>query len=192
MAWHGLVLQHGQTCPAMAKPMLLLLNKSKKKKSRNDFEAIRTFAILWVHHFRQLTHDRRLNILKQTHVGLLSRAAEKLPLGGEDLFGSEFLSELVTQVKTAAQVSRSLTSLATASKPPTQRSPPCVVDSQKVSRNSNRYKVFLYVKLFIIFFFFSLPLLSLLFTLLLNVADAKGHWKLKCFSRPFTFNDPPL
>ncbi|KAK4007351.1 hypothetical protein OUZ56_012511, partial [Daphnia magna] len=31
------------------------------------------------------------------HIGLLSRAVEKLPIGGEDLCGAEFVHELISQ-----------------------------------------------------------------------------------------------
>jgi hypothetical protein len=125
----------------MAKPLFLLLNGRKRKRDKKDAEAIRTLSVLWSHHFRELTHARRLNILSQTHpnhVGLLSRAADKLPVGGEDLFGPDFITELVSRVKTAAQVSSSLAGPAATSTPAKsndRRSPPPFHDS----RNNNRY-----------------------------------------------------
>ena len=125
----------------MAKPLFLLLNGKKRKRDKKDAEAIRTLSVIWSHHFRELTHARRLNILSQTHpnhVGLLSRAADKLPVGGEDLFGPDFITELVSQVKTAAQVSSSLAGPAATSTPAKsndRRSPPPLHDS----RNNNRY-----------------------------------------------------
>lgn len=72
----------------MAKPLLFLLER-KSKRSDKDTKALKTLSLLWAHLFREITHSRRLNILTQTHpnhIGLLSRAAEKLPVGGEDLF----------------------------------------------------------------------------------------------------------
>jgi hypothetical protein len=94
----------------MVTPLLFLLNK-KRKGSNNDSKALRSLLILWVHLFREITHSGRLNILTQTHpnhIGLLSRAAEKLPVGGEDLFGTDFVNELVSQVKTASLIINSV------------------------------------------------------------------------------------
>jgi hypothetical protein len=94
----------------MATPLLFLLNK-KRKRSNNDSKALRSLLMLWVHLFREITHSRRLNILTQTHpnhIGLLSRAAEKPPVRGEDLFGTDSVNELVSQVKTASLIINSV------------------------------------------------------------------------------------
>ncbi|EFX70981.1 hypothetical protein DAPPUDRAFT_112214 [Daphnia pulex] len=93
----------------MAKPLLFPL-KRKIKRSDKDTKALKTLLLLSAHLFRKITHSRRLNILTQTHpnhIGLLFRAAEKLPVGGEDLFGTEFVNELISQVKTVTLVNSS-------------------------------------------------------------------------------------
>ena len=111
----------------MAKPLFFLLER-KSKRSDKDSKALRTLSLLWAHLFREITHSRRLNILSQTHpnhIGLLSRAAEKLPIGGEDLFGAEFVNELISQVKTASLVNSSLAGPSASSTPgKSRRSPP--------------------------------------------------------------------
>ena len=137
--------KHTDTALDMAKPLFLLLNGKKKKRDKKDEEAFRTLSVLWVHHFRELTNARRLNILSQTHpnhVGLLTRAADKLPVGGEDLFGSDFITDLVSQVKTAAQVSSSMagsSATSTPAKANDRRSPPPNNDSLSYNNNYNRY-----------------------------------------------------
>ncbi|KAK4037714.1 hypothetical protein OUZ56_029748 [Daphnia magna] len=61
------------------------------------------------------------------HTVLLSRAAEKLPIGSEDLFGDKFIRELLSQVKVASRVSTSVyatpASTSTPIKPSTSRTP---------------------------------------------------------------------
>ena len=69
----------------LAKPLLFMASRAKnKKKSRSDHIALKSALMLWSHLFRNITQARRFNILSQVnpdHTGLLSRAAEKLPIG---------------------------------------------------------------------------------------------------------------
>ncbi|XP_046647730.1 probable serine/threonine-protein kinase nek1 [Daphnia pulicaria] len=122
----------------MAKPLLFLLER-KSKRSDKDTKALKTLSLLWAHLFREITHSRRLNILTQTHpnhIGLLSRAAEKLPVGGEDLFGTEFVNELISQVKTASLMNSSAAGPSATSTPgKRKRSPPPLQDSRKDRSN---------------------------------------------------------
>ena len=67
--------------------------------------------MLWVHLVKDISSARRLNIMTQVHrnhVDLLSRSADLLPIGGDDLFGDAFIKELVAQVQTAALVNNSV------------------------------------------------------------------------------------
>jgi hypothetical protein len=132
----------------MAKPLLFLLNK-KRKRSNNDSKALRSLLMLWVHLFREITHSRRLNILTQTHpnhIGLLSRAAGKLPVGGEDLFGTDFVNELVSQVKTASLIISSVAGPSTSATPgKLSRSHPLYGspnDNNSFARYANSFLIF--------------------------------------------------
>ncbi|KAI9556087.1 hypothetical protein GHT06_018659 [Daphnia sinensis] len=125
----------------MAKPLFFLLEK-KRKRSDKDAKALRTLSLLWAHLFREVTHSRRINILTQTHpnhIGLLSRAVEKLPIGGEDLFGAEFVNELISQVRTATLVNSSVAGPSATSTPgKLRRSPPPLHDSRN-DRSTNSF-----------------------------------------------------
>jgi hypothetical protein len=125
----------------MAKPLLFLLER-QRKRSDKDTKALKTLKLLWAHLFREITHSRRLNILTQTHpnhIGLLSRAAEKLPVGGEELFGTEFVNELISQVKTATLVNSSAAGPSATSIPgKCRRSPPPLHDSRN-NRSNNSF-----------------------------------------------------
>ena len=100
----------------MAKPLLFLTSRSKKKKKAHlDRRALKTLLMLWTHLFRDITMARRLNIMSQVHpnhIGLLNHSAKLLPVGGEDLFGDSFIKELLSQVQTAGLVSNSSSSAA--------------------------------------------------------------------------------
>jgi hypothetical protein len=135
----------------MAKPLLFLLNK-KRKRSNNDSKALRSLLMLWVHLFREITHSRRLNILTQTHpnhIGLLSRAAGKLPVGGEDLFGTDFVNELVSQVKTASLIISSVAGPSTSATPgKLSRSHPLYGspnDNNSFARYANSFLIFCFL-----------------------------------------------
>jgi hypothetical protein len=90
-------------------------------------------SLLWVHLFREITDSGRLNILTQTHpnhIGLLYRAAEKLAVGGEDLFEAELVNELTLQIKTATLVNSSVAGPSAISAPgKPRRLPPSLHDS---------------------------------------------------------------
>jgi hypothetical protein len=81
----------------MAKPLFFLFEK-KSKRSDTDSKALRTLSLHWAHLFREITHSRRLNILSQTHpnhIGLLCRAAEKFPIGGDSSMNSSLKLRLL-------------------------------------------------------------------------------------------------
>ena len=126
----------------MAKPLLFLLENGKKSKSNT--KALKTLSVLWAHLFHDITDARRRNILSQTHpnhVGLLARAAHMLPVGGEELFGSTFINELISQVKTASLVNNSVAGPSATSTPAKhnhRRSPPTDTRDKNFS-NNNRY-----------------------------------------------------
>ena len=86
----------------MGKPLLFLVNKCKFKKKSSKALALKSLSMLWAHLLRDVTSARRVNILTQTHqnhLGLLSRAADMLSIGGDDLFGGPFIKELLAQVQ---------------------------------------------------------------------------------------------
>ncbi|KAK4006316.1 hypothetical protein OUZ56_011470 [Daphnia magna] len=111
----------------MAKPLLFLVNKNKFKKKSSDALALKSLTVLWCHLFKDISTTRRLNILSPVHpnhVGLLSRSAETLPIGGEDLFGDAFIRELLAQVQTAALVNISVAPSATSTPVKPRPQPP--------------------------------------------------------------------
>ena len=131
----------------LGKPLLFMASRSKnKKKSKADSIALKSALMLWSHLLRNITQARRLNILSQVHpdhTGLLNRAAEKLPVGGEDLFGDKFIRELLSQVKVASRVSTSVNTTPSASstpnKPGSNRPPAATPSTPASSRPPHRY-----------------------------------------------------
>lgn len=129
----------------MAKPLFFLVNKSKFKKKSSDALALKSLTMLWCHLFKDISTARRLNILSQVHpnhVGLLSRSAETLPIGGEDLFGDAFIRELLAQVQTAALVNISVAPSATSTPVKPRPQPPAGPSNPNFSQryhDNNRY-----------------------------------------------------
>ncbi|XP_032796903.2 uncharacterized protein LOC116933161 [Daphnia magna] len=136
----------------MAKPLLFLVNKSKFKKNPSDAMALKSLSLLWCHLFKDISTTRRLNILSQVypnHVGLLSRSAETLLIGGDDLFGDVCIKELLAQVHTAALVSNSVAPSATStpaksnmSNRPSSLTGPSTSNSSQRNHDINRYITF--------------------------------------------------
>ncbi|KZS09709.1 Uncharacterized protein APZ42_025993 [Daphnia magna] len=105
-------------------------------------KALRTLSILWAHLFREITHSRRINILTQTqqnHIGLLSSAAEKLPIGGKVLFRAEFVNELISQVKNATLVNNSVAGPSATSTPGKTRCLPPPLHDSRNDRSNNSF-----------------------------------------------------
>lgn len=101
--------------------------------------------MLWSPLFRNITQARRFNILSQVHpdhTGLLSRAAEKLPIGSEDLFGDKFIRELLSQVKVASRVSTSVSATPASASTPIKHSKsrtPASTPATPATGSSHRY-----------------------------------------------------
>jgi len=111
----------------LGKVLLFLNNKAKFKKKSPCSRALRALTVLWSHLLRDITRSRRLNILSQVHpnhVGLLTRSADLLPVGGDDLFGGAFIKELLSQVQTAALVNNSLAPTVSTTKSSQSQPPP--------------------------------------------------------------------
>ena len=134
----------------LGKALLFLNNKAKFKKKSSCSRALRALTVLWSHLLRDITRSRRLNILSQVHpnhVGLLTRSADLLPIGGDDLFGGAFIKELLSQVQTAALVNSSVAPVASSTpkpsipRPPHLSGPGASNNSYSNNNNYNRYVI---------------------------------------------------
>jgi hypothetical protein len=130
----------------LAKPLLLMSSRAtNKKKSRSDHTALKSALMLWFPFFCNITQARRFNILSQVHpdhTGLLSRAAEKLPIGSENLLGDKFMRELLSQVKVASRVSTSVSTTQASASTPIKHSKnrkPASTPATPATGSSHRY-----------------------------------------------------